>query len=148
MDTISSLDDQPLGPEVPPYTVEPAYFQNPGYETLEKQIKIIEFGEASFSNEERKTLHMPMPLRAPDSFFNERIGLPADIWALVCTIFDIFGERSLFDTFMPDRDSVLLEMVSTLGLLPNRWWVKWEIRSRYFSSGGAPNTNIMPNYAE
>lgn len=49
---------------------------------------------------------------------------------------------------MPDRDSILLEMVSTSGLLPNRWWVKWEIRSRYLSSGSAPNTDIMRNYAD
>lgn len=148
MNTVSRLDDQPLGPEIPPYTVEPVYFWSPGHETPDAQIKIIDFGEASSSNDEREKLHTPMPLRAPESFFNERIGLPADIWALACTIFDIFGERSLFDTFMPDKDSVLLEMVCTLGMLPNRWWGQWENRSRYFSSGRVPNTDIMPNYAE
>ncbi len=146
--TVSRLDDQPLGPEVPSYTVESAYFWSPDQDALEKQIMIIDFGEASFSTEERKKLHTLMPLRAPESFFGEEIGLPVDIWALACTIYDIFGKRSPFDTFMPDRDSVVLEMVSTLGMLPDRWWGKWENRSRYFLSDHTPNTDIIMNYTE
>ena len=119
---ISRLDDQPLSQEVPPYTVEPAYFWSSHQATLEKRIKIIDFGEASFSNEERKKLHTPMPFRAPEPFFDEGVGLPSDIWALACTIFDIFGKRSLFEAFIPDKDSMILEMNSTLGMLPDRWW--------------------------
>ena len=44
---------------------------------------------------------------------------------------------------MPHKESVLLEMISTLGKLPERWWYKWEYRSQYFSSDGAPTRNII-----
>ena len=145
---VSRLDDQPLGPEVPPYTVESAYFRSPIEEGHRKRIKIIDFGEASFLMEERKTLRTPMILQAPEAFFGESVGGPADIWAFACTVFDIFGKRSLFETFMPDKDSVLLEMVSALGMPPKRWWEKWENRSRYFLSDGAPNTNSVAKYHE
>ena len=144
--TVSRLDGEPLGPEVPPYTVEPAYLWTPGEEGLKKGIKIIDYGEASFSSEERTELHTPSLLQPPESFFKERIGLPADIWAFGCAIFDIFGKRSLFEAFMPDNDSVLTEMVSTLGLLPQRWWDNWASRSQIFLSDGAPNTSSTTHY--
>lgn len=126
---------------VPPYTVKSAYFWSPNEECHRKQIKIIDFGEPSSRVEARKTLHTPMILQAPEAFFDEGIGLPADIWAFACTVFDIFGKRSLFETFMLDKDSAL-------GMLPNRWWEKWGNRSRYFLSDGAPNTNSLTSYHE
>lgn len=73
MNTVSRFDDQPLGPKIPLYTVEPIDFWSPGHETPEEQIKIIEFGEASFSHHERKKLRTPMPLRAPESLSHEKI---------------------------------------------------------------------------
>lgn len=146
---ISRLDDQPLGPEVPPYTVEPAYFWGSGEEGLAKQIKIIDFGEASFSTDERKKLHTPKLLQPPEAFFGENIGLPADIWTFACTIFDIFGTRPLFGAFMADKDSVLIEMISALGMLPDRWWRQWDSRHYYFRSDGAWNTDIIaPTHQE
>ena len=144
--TVSRLDGQPPGPEVPPYTVEPAYPWTPGEEGLKKGIKIIDYGEASFSSEERTKLHTPMLLQPPESFFNESIGLPADIWAFGCAIFDIFGKRSLFEAFMPAKNSVLSELVSTLGILPQRWWDKWAGRSHHFLRDGAPNTISTTHY--
>ena len=148
---ISRLDDQPLGAEVQPYAVTPACFWTPGEEGIRKQLKIIDFGEASLSNEKRKKLHTPMHLRSPESFFDENIGLPADNWAMACTIFDIFGNESLFGNYMAYKDRVLLEMVATLGKLPIRWWDKWENRDRYFSIDMVPTnetTRIYPQETE
>lgn len=148
MNMVSRLDDKPVGPEVPPYTVEPAYISGPVEEGLTRCIKIIDFGEASFSKEERKKLHTPILLQPPELFFDENIGLSADIWALACTIFDIFGKHSLFQAFMPDKDIVLLEMVSTLGMLPDRWWKNWENRGQYFSSDGTRKADSMISYPQ
>ena len=136
INSVSRIDDQPLGPEVPPYTVEPTWLWNPRIEGLLDQVKIIDFGEAFFSEDEGKESHVPMLLQPPESLFQEGIGLPADIWALACTIFEIFGKRSLFEGFMPDPDSVILEMISTLEMLPDRWWSKWRNRSLYMLEDG------------
>ena len=139
---ISRCDDKPLGLETPPYAVPPAYFWSIGEENLTKQIKIIDFGEASFSQDERKELHTPMPFRAPESFFGESIGPAADIWAFGCTVFDIFADLHLFDDFRLSKDILLVKMVGSLGILPPQWWEKWESRSLYFSSDGALKNGI------
>ena len=138
---ISRCDNEPLGPEAPPYAVPPAYFWSLGEENLTKQIKIIDFGEASFSQDERKKLNTPMPFRAPESFFGEPIGSPADIWAFGSTVFNIFTNGHLFDGFMPSKDTILVEMVDSLGAFPPQWWEKWESRSYYFSSDGTPKAD-------
>ena len=139
---ISRYDGHPLGPEVPPYVVRPAYFWKVGAANLTKQIKLIDFGEASFAQNERKKLHTPLPFRAPESFFGESIGPPADMWAFGCTVFHIFGEDHLFDGFMPSTDTILVAMVGSLGTLPPRWWDRWESRVYYFSSDGKTKTDI------
>lgn len=138
---ISRIDGQSLGPEVPHYAVEPAYLRDPGGAAAPKRIKIIDFGEASFSTEKRTELNTPMLLQPPELFFNENIGLPADIWAFACAIFDIFGKRALFEAFAPHPDDVFVEMISTLGMLPDRWWNKWETRDQYCHSNGVLNTD-------
>lgn len=134
------LDDQPLGPEAPSYTVEPGYLGSRCEEGLMKKIKIIDFGEASFAKEPRRKLNTPILLQAPEALFDESIGLPADIWALGCTIFEIFGKTSLFVNtdcyFRPSKHDALFEMVDTLGMLPDRWWKEWEIGHHYYSSDG------------
>ena len=139
---ISRCDNGPLGPEAPPYAVPPAYFWSLGIENLTKKIKIIDFGEASFSHDERKELHTPLLFRAPESFFGESIAQPADIWAFGCTVFDIFANDHLFDGFMPSENTILVDMVDALGILPPQWWEKWESRSYYFSKDGTPNAGI------
>lgn len=138
---ISRYDNQPLGPEAPPYAVQPSYFWSIDEEDLAKQIKIIDFGEASFSKDERKALHTPLPFRAPESFFGESIGPPADMWAFGCTVFDIFGNGHLFEGFMPSKDVFLLEIVSCLGKLPPQWWQQWHSRCFFSSSDGTPRTD-------
>lgn len=139
---ISRRDNEPLGPEAPPYAVPPAYFWSIGEEGLTKQIKIIDFGEASFSQYERRKLHTPLPFRAPESFFGELIGPAADVWAFGCIVFNVFGNGHLFNGFMPSKDTILVEMVDSLGILPPQWWEKWEGRSYYFSSDRTPKAGI------
>ena len=115
---ISRCDNEPLCPEAPPYAVRPAYFWSLGDENLTKQLKILDFGEASFSQDERKRLNTPMPFRPPESFFGEPLGPPADVWAFGCTVFNIFANCQLFDGFMPSKVTILVEMVDSLGALP------------------------------
>lgn len=119
MNKISRLDHQPLDPEVPPYTVESTYFFSSDEKPPPEQIKTMDFGEASFSNEQRLTSRTPILLQRPEAFFNEGIGLPADIRAFACTIFVIFGERTLFESFIEKHIHRTFGHDRPLGTLPD-----------------------------
>ena len=108
------------------------------------QIKISDFGEASYVDDPPKTLNTPMLLRPPEAFFNERLGPQVDIWTLGCILYEILGERPLFEAFIPNVDDTLAEMVSTLGKLPRRWWGEhgWQKRLVYFMDDGSWNPDF------
>jgi serine/threonine protein kinase len=131
------IDGGSLGIEIPSYSVISADMVVPADQVQSSQIMIGDFGEAFLVDSPPKTLNAPMLLLPPESFFHERLGLSADIWTLGCTIYEILGERPLFEAFIPNRDDTLAEMVSTLGILPERWWKQWKNRLSYFSDDGS-----------
>lgn len=90
------INGEPTGPEAPPYTVIPAYFWCLGNENITKEVRIIDFGEASSISESRSKLHIPMPFCAPAAFFDEDVTRLADIWAFACNVFELFSPSSLF----------------------------------------------------
>ena len=112
-------------------------------------IVILDFGEASFASESRRSWHAPIVLQAPEALLGEPVGQPADIWAFACTVFTIFNNKSLFDSFMPNADDVLSEIVDTLGRLPEPWWRKWEQRAEFFEENGSKKTDdLTEEYCE
>lgn len=129
------LDNGPLGPEVPSYSVIPAEMVVPADHMKDHKIKISDFSEAFLDNPP-ETLHTPMLLLPPEFFFHEKLGPPADVWTLACTLYEILGERPLFEAFIPNEDDTIAEMVSTLGMLPSRWWNQWRKRQDYFLEDG------------
>ena len=138
------LDDAALGPEVPSYSIFPVDMVVPADQIKSHKIKISDFGEASLNDDPPKTLNTPMLLRPPEAFFKESLGPPADIWTLGCILYEILGERPLFEAFIPNVDDTLAEMVSTLGKLPSRWWGEhgWQKRPVYFMDDGSWNPNF------
>lgn len=132
------LDNGTLGPEVPSYSIFPADMVVPADQVKDNKIKISDFGEAFLTNPP-KSLHTPMLLLPPETLFLEKFGPPADIWTLACTLFEILGERALFEAFIPNEDDLIAEMVSTLGKLPSRWWDRWQKRPDYFLEDGSWN---------
>ncbi|OBT44955.1 hypothetical protein VE00_04108 [Pseudogymnoascus sp. WSF 3629] len=116
--------------------IEPFIFES-SEEIVDSQIIIADFGEAFFENEKRKELHAPMLLLPPEIFFDDDAGPPIDVWMLGCTLYEILGDRPLFEGFMPDKDHVLAEMVSTLGDLPRHWWNMWEHKTDFFLEDGS-----------
>ncbi|KAI9676570.1 MAG: hypothetical protein M1817_000729 [Caeruleum heppii] len=132
------LDDGPLGPEVPSHSVFPVDMVVPADQVEQSRIRISDFGEA-FLDHPPKTLHTPMLLLPPETFFHETLGPPADIWTLACTLYEILGERPLFEAFVPNPDDTIAEMISTLGVLPSRWWKQWQKRPDYFLEDGSWN---------
>lgn len=85
---------------------------------------------------------------APEAFFHDPIGLPADIWSYGCTVFNIFSDGHLFaNDDADDPEKVLLDMVQALGILPSRWWQQWLGRDDYFWGDGTPGT-FCTNYGD
>jgi serine/threonine protein kinase len=108
----------------------------PRDELVDCKIKIIDFGTSFFVDDPPAKLYTPTSLLPPEAFFHEAIGPCADIWTLGCTLFDILGERPIFERWADDPDDVIAEMVSALGKLPTRWWRKWKERPDFFLEDG------------
>ena len=140
---IQRLDDGPPGPEAPRYSVCPVLTAIPSDEILNPQVLICDFGEAFLADEgPRHQLHTPLLLCPPEVIFADaRVGQPADVWTLGCTIYDIMGERPLFEGWMPDRDDVAAEIVSALGKPPTPWWDGWRKRNEFFLEDGTWNVS-------
>ncbi|OOG00594.1 hypothetical protein ASPCADRAFT_347 [Aspergillus carbonarius ITEM 5010] len=134
---VERLDKGPNGPEAPKYCVPPAMIFQSSEEVTDAQIVISDFGEAFFQNEERQDLHTPILLLPPEFFFHERLGQAIDVWTLGCTLYEVLGERPLFEGFMPDQDHAIAEMISTLGDLPKRWWDQWQLKTDFFLEDGS-----------
>ncbi|KAJ5933846.1 SR protein-specific kinase Dsk1 [Penicillium verhagenii] len=104
------------------------------------EIIISDYGTSfNIANTPTPTFHTPALYSPPEDFFNEPIILPtsADIWTLGVNMYEVLGERPLFETFAWDRDDIVAEMINTLGQPPARWWKSWQKRSEFFNEDGS-----------
>ncbi|KAL2839594.1 kinase-like domain-containing protein [Aspergillus pseudoustus] len=130
---VERLDKGSNGPGVPSYCVSPGMIFESSEDIINPQILISDFGESFFKDTETRTgLHTPILLLPPELFFHERLTQAVDVWTLRYTLYEIQGERPLFESFMPDEAHVIAEMISTLGPLPQKWWDKWNQRADLF----------------
>ena len=68
----------------------------------------------------KKTFKLQSIFSLPETTFaKDLLGFPADVWTSACSIYEIMGERPLFEGAFPDRDDIISEMVSTLGPPPS-----------------------------
>ena len=142
---VERLDGAPLGPEAPSHSIMPAQLVIDSDQVSDPRICISDFGEAWLSkdDQEKKELNTPVLFLPPEAIFEKsQLGFPADVWTLACSIYEIMGERPLFEGFMPDRDDVLAEMVSALGPLPKPWWDAWHGRVEFFLGDGSWRTDM------
>jgi serine/threonine protein kinase len=135
---IRRVDGAAVGPHAPPYAVYPLYIRTPANTLTDPIVRISDFGTSFVVAETpNPQLHTPEPYLPPEAFFNEPVTLAADIWTLGVNLYEVLGERCLFETFAWDRDDIIAEMVNTLGMLPKRWWEKWEARGEFFEEDGS-----------
>ena len=134
-------DHRPLTSEAPEYTILPVVSGRPADEVADPQVMICDFGEA-FRIEEgpKDTLHTPLGVLPPDILFDRGpAGLSADIWTLGCTIYDIMGNGVLLESYFPDPDDVMSEIVSMIGKPPDVYWYSWQSRNEFFRDDGSWN---------
>ncbi|KUM64173.1 hypothetical protein ACN42_g2923 [Penicillium freii] len=112
----------------------------PANEMDDPEIIISDYGTSFIvSQTPSPTLYTPALYSPPEDFFSEPITRPtaADIWALGVNLYEVLGERPLFETFAWDRDDIVAGMINTLGQPPVRWWNSWVKRSKFFKEDGS-----------
>ncbi|PYH37021.1 kinase-like protein [Aspergillus neoniger CBS 115656] len=139
---ITRIDKAPIQSCAPAHAIIPMNLIVPSDQVVNCRVKITDFGSSFFFGKEPLELHTPTALLPPEAFFQDPITPAADIWTLGCTLYDILGERPLFETWADDPDDVIGEMVSTLGKLPKKWWQRWEKRPEFFLENGSWNPNF------
>jgi len=79
-------------------------------------VKMIDFGGATFMDEPHATLISTRPYRAPEVILELEWGQAADIWSVGCMLVELFTGQLLFPA---DDDYILLEMIAKVrGRMP------------------------------
>lgn len=144
LEPIERLDGKPLPADrITTHAIVPIWLgKKPELITIsEAKILLTDFGE-SFqpSVTSRHYSNAPGLLAPPEvhhlSCQKEPISFPADIWTLACTVFEILGQRPLFEGYSSSADWMTKEHIDAVGELPTEWWEKWEAWSKWFSDNG------------
>lgn len=134
---VRRLDGKSPEPHVPLHVIYSIMPSMPASKILDPEIIISDYGTSFVvSQTPSPTLHTPALYAPPEDFFNEPITLAADVWTLGVNLYEVLGERPLFETFAWDRDDIIAEMVNTLGAPPARWWDSWVNRGEFFEPNG------------
>ncbi|KAJ5772948.1 hypothetical protein N7457_007844 [Penicillium paradoxum] len=122
---VRRLDGQGLEANVPSYMVKPTPYPTQSWDSAQS-IKIIDFGESFLRTTIPQTLHTPLPVRAPEVIFEDRIDYQVDLWSMGCMLFELFTGQPPFDTFMITRAILVAQMREMASDdLPARWQQKW-----------------------
>ncbi|RAK85216.1 kinase-like protein [Aspergillus costaricaensis CBS 115574] len=144
LEPVNRLDDQEIPPEVPQHGVVPIWLGAASEDVMlpEAKICLSDFGEAFCPTQEQKfESHAPLLVRPPEARFEptQPLTFSSDIWTLACTVWDIMGQRTLFEGTFTNDDDMTSQQVELLGPLPSEWLTKWtEIRDKGSKSTHQP----------
>ncbi|KAJ7766733.1 kinase-like domain-containing protein [Mycena metata] len=119
----------------PPETDDPianSIITNPSF--VQERTILVDFGQ-SYAVDNRPEDYEPgtaMHYLAPETRFEARAGMEADVWALGCAGFP------LFEPFLGSDEDILRQTVETLGRLPAPWWDAFGQRKVWFDEDGSP----------
>ncbi|KAL4933346.1 kinase-like domain-containing protein [Aspergillus undulatus] len=139
-DSYHAVDGKPNTPNAPPHAILPPVWKMPANRMTDPEIVITDYGTSFIASQTPfPTLRTPALYSLPEGFFQEPITIPtaADVWTLGVVLYEILGERPVFETFSWNPDDIISEMISTLGQLPARWWISWENRPQFFNPDGS-----------
>ena len=94
---------------------------------------ITDFGESYKVSSPPLELGIPRAYASPEHDLEQKAGIPSDLWALACTIFEVRTQGKLFAMFEDELDEHLFIITTVLGKLPEPWWSEtWEGRKDIF----------------
>ncbi|QMW25928.1 hypothetical protein G4B84_001173 [Aspergillus flavus NRRL3357] len=138
--TVKVLFIAPLSNGVSAHVFIPGWFGVPSDDLVfgEEKIILSDFGESFNPHKTPRFSSKTLPLLQPPEaiFSDEPLSFASDIWTLACTIWEISGQRPLFEASWPTADRVTAEQVEVLGILPPEWWGKWSRRLEWFNEKG------------
>lgn len=124
-EAVVRLDGKPLVDSVLARVSIPGWFGARSNEIALCDEKIIlgDFGESFSPDKELRLSSKTLPLLQPPEArsSDEPLSFPSDIWTLACTIWEVFGQRTLFEAFSPTADHIITDQVEALGILPPEW---------------------------
>jgi serine/threonine protein kinase len=120
---------------LPQYLVLPIDWHQVSNQYILEDSKVIDFGQSFYVAEFQRGCGIPMDYRAPEVILEKNPGLPSDLWALGCVLFEIRTGLKLFPAY-DNEDEALTRMVKILGKLPEPWWsTGWVNRKNNFDDG-------------
>jgi serine/threonine-protein kinase SRPK3 len=142
---VETLDSSLPGPHAPRELVQPVSnydISSPSF--LEENIVVADFGQSYDITAPPKGYKPGTVLHyfSPEARLDNVVTPASDIWGLACTIFEIRAGFSLFASFLASESSILQDIVSTLGKLPEPWWSKIEKRHVWFEENGEPTVQV------
>jgi CDC-like kinase len=96
------------------------------------EIRLIDFGSATFDHEHHSTIVSTRHYRAPEVILELGWSQPCDVWSIGCIVFELALGHTLFQTH--DNREHLAMMERILGRLPSRMCLK--TRVKYFDKYG------------
>jgi serine/threonine-protein kinase SRPK3 len=109
MEPIVRLDGKPLPDGVPTHGVMPIWLgkESELITLAEAKTFLTDFGESFLPTmAQRCYSNTPGILVPPEIHFlsHKPVSFPSDIWTLACKIWEIIGQRPLFEGFNPSKD--------------------------------------------
>jgi len=95
-------------------------------------IRLIDFGSATFNNEHHSTIVSTRHYRAPEVILELGWHHPCDVWSIGCIMFELYTGYTLFQTH--DNREHLAMMERILGRIPYRICTKSR-KTKYFHHG-------------
>lgn len=99
-------------------------------------IRLIDFGSATFDHEHHSTIVSTRHYRAPEVILELGWAQPCDVWSIGCIMFELYLGITLFQTH--DNREHLAMMERILGTMPYRMarWVKLMLYAGHGNSNG------------
>ncbi|PWY73380.1 kinase-like protein [Aspergillus eucalypticola CBS 122712] len=102
-EAVVRLDGKPLSNGVPARVFIPGWYGVPSDDVVfgEEKIILSDFGESFNPQKTVRLSSKTLPLLQPPEarFSDEPLSFPSDVWTLGCTIWEILGQRPLFEAF-------------------------------------------------
>ncbi|KAM0222994.1 hypothetical protein ACHAQD_003724 [Fusarium lateritium] len=135
---ITRLDGLPVDENAPRNAVLPIWLGQKSEDVALADAKILlgDFGESYFpSQEKRQYSNAPIRYRAPETQFPDvcqPLSSSSDIWSLGCLLWNVVGQRPLFDAWSLSEDDILQDQVALLGEIPEEWSAYGNKRAEYW----------------